>query len=261
MRKCFVAAVFIAAAGAAPGLQDDRAPVNRTCPVMKGKAIDGEYMSVHNGSPIAFCCETCKKKFDDDPGEYAANLATANEPPPRPAGPPQLGKAAPDFELRDTAGYLAKLSDFKDRIVILQWVDPDCPVARRLADKGVTAAMIARLKELSDKIVHLSVYGARAGKRHVLAHFLSEPKVESRGLMDTDGHVAPFFGVRTTAHVIVIDGKGVLRYSGAPDDDPAGKKGDKAVNHVVAAVAAILEGKKVKPEITKPYGTPLKPVK
>jgi hypothetical protein len=257
MGKCLLA-LAAAAAGISVGFQDDRAPINRTCPVIKGKVIDPEILSVHNNNPIGFCCEFCKKKWDDDPGEYTANLPAAMEPPPKPAGPPQLGKPAPDFELRDPAGYLARLADFKDKIVVLQWVDPECPVSRRLAEKGVTGAMITRLKAISESLVHLSVYSARKGKRHTLSFFLSEPKVDSRGLMDLDGQTALFYGVRTTAHVIVIDGKGVLRYSGAPDDDPAGKKGDKAVNHVEAAVEAIRDGKKVKPEITKPYGTPLK---
>jgi peroxiredoxin/YHS domain-containing protein len=256
MKKLLLAmAVAAGVGGAAFALQDDRAAVNKTCPVMKGKLIKKDILSVYEGKPIGFCCEACKKAWDQTPSEYAANLTLAE--PPKVVCLALVGKPAPEFELRDTGGYIAKPSDFKDQIVILQWTDPACPASKRVAD-GVTSAMIANLKKASAKVVHLSVCSDTEAKPEAVAKFLSDRKIESRGLMDTDASVAKLLGVRTTCHVLVIDGKGVLRYSGAIDNDPAGKKGDKAVNHVVAAVTAILEDKKVSPDRTNPYGTVLK---
>lgn len=256
MKKLFLALAAAAGiGGAAFALQDDRAPVNKTCPVLKGKLIKKDIMSVYEGKPIAFCCEACKKAWDLSPSEYAANLTEAEAPKVQMLA--RIGKPAPEFELRDTGGYVARLADFKDQVVILQWTDPACPVSKRIAD-GVTAAMIANLKKASAKIVHLSVCSDTEAKNEIVAKFLSDRKIDSRGLMDTDGSTAKIFGVRTTCHALVIDAKGVLRYSGAIDNDPAGKKGDKAVNHVIEAVTAILEDKKVSPERTNAYGTPLK---
>jgi YHS domain-containing protein len=116
--KSILIAIALAAAGTALALQeDDRAPVNKTCPVQKGKAINRAFMSVYENRPIAFCCEKCKKLFDDDPSEYAGKLP-ATEAPKAP-GFAQLGRPAPPFELRDTDGSLVKLADFKDQIVVL----------------------------------------------------------------------------------------------------------------------------------------------
>jgi hypothetical protein len=244
--------------GGASGLQDDRAAVNKTCPVMKGKLIKKDILSVYAGKPIGFCCETCKKLWDETPGEYAANLNEYD--PPKIEQLAKIGKMAPEFELRDTDGRIVRSADFKDQIVILQWTDPACKVSQRVADK-VTAPMIAGIKRGPIKVVHLLVCSDTEAKAASVAAFLSVRKIESKGLMDTDASVATLLGVRTTCQALVIDAKGVLRYSGAVDDDPTGKKGEKAVNHVVKAVTAILEGKKVSPEKNTPYGTPLKPPK
>jgi len=253
--KILLISMAVAAGAGAYALQDDRAAVNKTCPVMKGKLIKKDILSVHQGKPIGFCCEKCKQAWDQDPSEYAANLTEAE--PPKVLMSAVLGKPAPEFELRGTDGYITKLDDFKGRIVILQWIDTNCPVAKRVADK-VTPALIARVMKGDTKVVHLSICSDTEAKPEAVALFLTDRKLASTGLMDTDGSTAKLYGVGRTCHAVVIDGKGALRYMGAIDNDPAGKKGDKAVNHVSDAVAAILENRKVSPEKSPPYGTPLK---
>lgn len=257
MKKILLVLSVAGIAGTAWAFQDDRAPVNKTCPVMKGKAVKAAYMSVYEGRPIGFCCGKCKKLWDKDPSEYAGNLPPAE--PPKDLGTAQLREKAPMFELKDTEGNWVKLADFKEQIVVLQWFDPACPVSKRLATDGVMASMIAKIrKAASDKIFHYSLCSAPGQKPDELANFLAERKLDSKGMLDADGKIAKAYGVKTTSTVFVIDGDGVLRYAGAIDNDPDGKKGDKATNYVAAAVAAILEGKKVTPEKTTPYGTALK---
>ena len=42
----------------------------------------------------------------------------------------KIGQPAPDFELKDTDGKTVKLSDYKGKIVVLDWVNPGCPVCQ-----------------------------------------------------------------------------------------------------------------------------------
>ena len=258
--KTIIAMVVAAAcvAGTARALQeDDRAPVNKTCPVLKGKPVKEAFMSVYEGRPIAFCCGKCKKIWDEDPSEYAANLPPVE--PPKAPGFADLRKAAPLFELKDTDGNLVKLADFKDQIVVLQWTDPACPVTKRLAADGVISAMIAKIKRsASDKLFHFSICSGAAAKPDAVGKFLADNKIDSKGLMDPDGKIAKAYGARTTPHVYVIGVDGVLLYAGAIDNDPDGKKGDKATNYVVEAVNSIVAGKRPKTEKMAPYGTALK---
>src|SRR5690349_8037950 len=47
------------------------------------------------------------------------------------AGKAKLGSAAPDFSLKDQNGNGVKLSDFKGKIVVLEWTNPECPFVQR----------------------------------------------------------------------------------------------------------------------------------
>ena len=43
----------------------------------------------------------------------------------------EVGKAAPDFTLTDIAGQPHRLSDYRGKTVVLEWVNPECPIASR----------------------------------------------------------------------------------------------------------------------------------
>jgi uncharacterized membrane protein len=55
------------------------AVINTQCPV-SGKPIDPTKTLLHNGVLVAFCCEDCKAKFQQDPTPYLAKLETKKEP-------------------------------------------------------------------------------------------------------------------------------------------------------------------------------------
>jgi hypothetical protein len=65
------------------------------------------------------------------------------------------------------------------------------------------------------------------------------------------------YNAKTTPHMYVIDEKGVLRYAGAIDDDPRGKK-DTDVNYVKTALDALTTGKAVTTTTSEPYGCTVK---
>lgn len=176
---------------------------------------------------------------------------------PKKEEPAAIGKKAPDFTLKDTDGKDVTLSDSKGKIVILQWINPACPACSRVHKSGLVAKAIAAAKEIKSDLVHLPISSTSGESAKKVADYLAEHKIEAKGLMD-DGKVGRLYGAKTTPHFFVIDGDGVLRYQGALDDDPDGKKGDKAVNYLVAAVKAIADGKIVSPETSKTYGTAIK---
>src|SRR5262245_35989532 len=47
------------------------------------------------------------------------------------AGGAEVGKAAPSFSLTGTDGKTYKLADFKDKIVVLEWINRECPVCQK----------------------------------------------------------------------------------------------------------------------------------
>ncbi len=50
------------------------AQLNANCPVHTEKKVDPTETTTYKGKTIAFCCEDCRKAFDEDPEKYAKNL-------------------------------------------------------------------------------------------------------------------------------------------------------------------------------------------
>jgi uncharacterized membrane protein len=57
-----------------PATSTNASPVNSQCPV-SGKPVDVAKTLVHEGTLIAFCCDDCKAKFQQDPKPFLAKLA------------------------------------------------------------------------------------------------------------------------------------------------------------------------------------------
>ena len=48
----------------------------------------------------------------------------------------QVDKPAPNFTLPDTTGKSHSLSDYKGKIVVLEWLNHDCPFVKKLYNSG-----------------------------------------------------------------------------------------------------------------------------
>jgi peroxiredoxin len=169
----------------------------------------------------------------------------------------KVGEAAPNFTLKDASGKAHSLADYKGRIVVMQWINPDCPVCRRVSSSGLVATMAKELKGIDSNIVHLTVNSTSGMAAEKSAGYLKQNKIDAPALIDDDGTVGHMYGAMTTPHLFVIDAEGVLRYQGAFDDDPNGNKKD-ATNYVVNAVQQIKAGETVSPDYAKPYGCSVK---
>jgi len=171
----------------------------------------------------------------------------------------EIGKAAPAFELKDLDGKTVKLADFKDKTVVLEWFNPGCPYcAYAYSEKGPLRKLPETLK--AKGVVWLSVVSEKpdnpGGKLETIQKFVKANEMSAPLLLDPDGKVGRAYGAKTTPHMFVIDGKGVLVYQGALDNSPFGKteEGQQPVNHVEAALADLAAGKRVAKAETRPYG-------
>ena len=132
------------------------------------------------------------------------------------------GPKAPDFELKDLDGKKTyKLSDYKDKIVVLEWTEPGCPyVERHYNSKN----MQTLAKKWGDEVVWLSIWSGSKKPDSAMKEFMKRHGVEHVILRDKDGSVGKSYKARTTPHMYVIN-QGVKIYEGAIDDDKYGKKG------------------------------------
>ena len=168
----------------------------------------------------------------------------------------KIGEPAPDFELTDEAGETHKLSDYKGKTVVLEWTNPECPVVQRHYE---AKTMQDSIEKVDDDVVWLAVDSSNFVKPEDSKKWKSEHKVDWPQLQDPSGKVGKQYGAKTTPHMYVVDAEGVLRYAGAIDDDPHGKKDPaERTNFVVEAVTALSAGKDVPKPQTKPYGCSVK---
>jgi peroxiredoxin len=167
----------------------------------------------------------------------------------------QVGQPAPAFSVKDESGTVRQLSEYKGKVVVLEWTNPECPFVKRHYQAKTMSRTQAGLD--ASKVVWLAVDSTSTHAAKDAQAWKQQQGITYPILLDTDGKVGQAYGAKTTPHMYVIDAQGVLRYAGAIDDDARGSS-KSPTNHVKAAVDAVLSGKAVPASTTKPYGCSVK---
>ncbi|MBM3276731.1 MAG: thioredoxin family protein [Candidatus Handelsmanbacteria bacterium] len=181
-----------------------------------------------------------------------------------PAPQAEVGKPAPAFVLKDTAGVERSLAEFKDKWVVLEWVNFGCPFVKKHYGAGNMQGLQAEYT--AKGVVWLSICSSAPGKQgyyegEELRKEIAERKVAATHyLLDPQGGAGKAYGAKTTPHMYVIDPAGSLVYVGGIDDIPSADPDDlpKAKNWVRLALDAALAGKPVETSTTPPYGCSVK---
>ena len=175
-----------------------------------------------------------------------------------------IGQPAPNFTLTDSNGASHSLADYKGKIVVLEWNNPECPFVKKHYSSGNIPKQ--QMEATANGVVWLVINSAAAGKQgHMdgtaangfVAQYHGKPTAY---LFDTDGKVGHLYGAKTTPHMFVIDEKGVLRYNGGIDSIASTDKDDlaKATQFVPQAIGEIKSGKTVTVSTSEPYGCSVK---
>jgi peroxiredoxin len=167
---------------------------------------------------------------------------------------PRVGAKAPGFSLLDENGETHELASYQGKTVVLEWTNPECPYVAR----HYRANTMERLAEEFDSdVVWLAVNSTWMNTPEQSQKWKQVQGFEYATLQDSDGTVGRLYGATTTPNMFVIDGQGVLRYAGAIDDDPRGRK-QLPVNYVRGALAKLADSGDPDPSQTKSYGCSVK---
>jgi peroxiredoxin len=194
----------------------------------------------------------------------ALALGCAVALPGRAAAEAIVGQPAPAFTLTDTTGAQRSLSDYQGKLVVLEWLNHDCPFVRKHYGSGNMQKLQKRYTDQG--VVWLSINSSAPGKQGNYppdkANELTQEKHASPTavLLDPDGTVGKAYGAKTTPHMFVIDQKGTLVYAGGIDDKPSTDPADVATarNHVDVALTETMAGKPVSVATSTPYGCSVK---
>ncbi len=177
---------------------------------------------------------------------------------------PEIGKPAPDFDVKDISGKQQKLSAYKGQIVVLEWHNPECPFVKKHYD---TQNMQKLQKELATKdVAWLTINSGAAGKQgsvtaeEAKAYLKNESATPTAYILDPAGTIGHSYESKSTPTIFVISKDGTLAYAGAIDDKSGFDKEEvkTAKNYVRAAVGSLQAGKPVEVAETKGYGCSVK---
>lgn len=196
--------------------------------------------------------------------EAPRQVAPTESAKPAAPGSAAVGQPAPEFELPDLDGNEVRLADFKGKVVVLEWFNPECPFVKLSHTKGSLKGAADKAKESG--VVWLAINSNMPGSQGSNVETNREAKA-SFGmsypiLRDESGEVGRAYGAKRTPHMYVIDANGTLVYAGAIDNSPDGEgqspSGGTLVRYVDEALADLAANRPLRTTETEAYGCTVK---
>jgi peroxiredoxin len=159
----------------------------------------------------------------------------------------QINQPAPDFELPDLQGRIHTLSQYRGKIVIVNFWSAECAYSVRTDElllkwQSHWGSDVAALAVAMNRNESAELWEEAARERGI-------PTVlNDAGLLVTD-----LYGVEITPHVHVVDRAGILRYRGAVDDVTFRQRNATRF-YLEEVVDALLEGGHPEINETPAYG-------
>jgi len=177
----------------------------------------------------------------------------------------KIGSTVPAaFALKDFEGKSTSFGSLRGKTIILHFWSDRCPaevhadpIFKKMEEMYADSKEVVMLGIASnqDELGTAPEEGADYSAYYKSLRSKRDKVGYKHTILADHGNVAStLFQARSTPHCYVIDKEGVIQYAGALDDDPRGRKGDKATNYLVEAATALLKGEKPAVTETKPYG-------
>ncbi len=174
------------------------------------------------------------------------------------------GDPAPAFRANDAAGQAHTLTDYIGDWVVLEWFHPGCEAVEHHYDSGNLPNLQKSYRE--EGVKWLTIISSAPGPDNVIEAeealaLKDEHDLEASApiLLDETSVVARAYGVTRAPQIYIIDPRGTLVYSGAPDDsDGSSPEAIEAANsHIKATLDAGMAGEEVEVTQTEAYGCKL----
>lgn len=177
----------------------------------------------------------------------------------------EVGKEAPAFTAKNVKNEDVSLSDYKGKVVVLEWVNFSCPFVK----KHYSSKNMQKLQAdyTAKDVVWLTVNSSAEDKKgaYLEPSKLAEKCTEegskaSQVIVDSDGAVGKAYGAKVTPHMMIVAKDGTLAYSGAIDSKASTEVADieSAVPLFANALDAVMAGKEVANAKNEPYGCGVK---
>ncbi len=178
----------------------------------------------------------------------------------------KIGEAAPDFALLGIDGKTHRLSDYKDaKLLMIAFISNHCPDSH--AAEGRIKKLVEDMKGKSFALVAINPnnpdglsidelgYSKYNDGYEDMKKYAAEGGFNFPYLYDGETQaIAKAYGCLATPHVFLFDAERKLRYKGQFDDSRYADAATVQSHDARNAVDALLAGKSVPVEVTKPHG-------
>jgi peroxiredoxin len=176
----------------------------------------------------------------------------------------EIGKPAPAFTLPSCESKSVSLSDYKGKVVVLEWTNYGCPFVVKHYGSGNMQKLQA--DAAAKGVVWLSICSSAPNQQghatpaNALKACTEKNSAATAYLIDESGSTGRAYGAKRTPEMYVINADGILVYHGAIDDKKSVDPADIATakNFVAAAIEEALAGKPVSTPETEAYGCSIK---
>jgi peroxiredoxin len=176
----------------------------------------------------------------------------------------EIGKPAPAFTLPSCESKTVSLSDYKGKVVVLEWTNYSCPFVVKHYGSGNMQKLQA--DAAAKGVVWLAICSSapkqqgHATPADALKACTEKNSAATAYLIDESGATGRAYGAKRTPEMYVINADGILVYQGAIDDKKSVDPADIATakNLVAAAIEETLAGKPVSTPETEAYGCSIK---
>ncbi|CAG0989695.1 hypothetical protein MTYP_02216 [Methylophilaceae bacterium] len=175
-----------------------------------------------------------------------------------------VGQPAPSFSGATAEGGNIELSTLKDKTVVLEWTNHECPYVKKHYESGNIPSL--HKEAANQDIIWLQIISSAPGTqgfvdgKTALQLNADRNAKPAKVILDADGKIGRSYEAQTTPHIFIINPQGILVYKGGIDSIATNKKEDiaKAENYVKIALSELAGGKAITKSSTKPYGCSIK---
>ncbi len=171
----------------------------------------------------------------------------------------KVNRPVPNFKLQKADGTPVSLYDFAGKkAAVLAFIGTDCPNANVSLPRLVE---LARANEPRG-VVFLAIYSNASETADQVARHAREHGIDFLALKDPNNVVADLALAERTPEVVALDGRAMIRYRGAIDDQygQGTRKPAPTRNYLADALDAIVEGRPVGVASTSVVGCPIERV-